>query len=82
MTDNNLNRLLQTIKEDKSKVLQGLREQDQDRTYKTSEVIAILELSFALVETSVMTEMNKRKKQDKSENPTHTTRAGGVTKYI
>ena len=54
---NNLKGLLETIQDDKEKVLKGLREQDQDRNYKTPEVIAILELSFALVQASIMTLM-------------------------
>ena len=57
MITDNLNGLLQTIREDKTKVLNGLKQQDQERNYKTPEVIAILELSFALVETSIMTLM-------------------------
>jgi len=52
-----LNGLLVTICGDKIKVLDGLREQDQSITYSTSEVIAVIELIFALVETSVITEM-------------------------
>lgn len=63
----NLKGLLETIKEDKEKVLIGLRQQDQDRDYKTPEVIAILELSFALVEASIMILMEAEKK-----NQTHT----------
>ena len=59
MIDNNLKGLLQTIREDKATVLKGLREQDQNRTYKTPEVIDILELSFALVEASIMTKMEE-----------------------
>lgn len=59
MIDNNLKGLLQTIREDKATVLKGLRKQDQDRTYKTPEVIDILELSFALVEASIMTKMEE-----------------------
>ncbi len=55
MVINNLNGLLETIRDDKAKVLNGLKEQDQNRNYKTPEVIAILELSFALVEASIMT---------------------------
>ena len=51
----NLNGLLETIQEDKAKVLDGMKQQDQERNYKTPEVIAILELSFALVEASIMT---------------------------
>lgn len=59
MIDNNLKGLLQTIQEDKAIVLKGLREQDQERAYKTPEVIDILELSFALVEASIMTKMEE-----------------------
>lgn len=55
MIMNNMNGLLETIRDDKAKVLSGLKEQDQNRNYKTPEVIAILELSFALVEASIMT---------------------------
>ena len=55
MIINNLNGLLETIRDDKAKVLSGLKQQDQKRNYKTPEVIAILELSFALVEASIMT---------------------------
>ncbi len=54
---NNLKGLLETIQDDKEKFMKGLREQDQDRNYKTPEVIAILELSFALVQASIMTLM-------------------------
>lgn len=57
MIINNLDGLLETIRDDKAKVLNGLKEQDQNRNYKTPEVIAILELSFALVQASIMTLM-------------------------
>ena len=69
---NILDELLETIQTDKTKVLDGLRQQDQDRSYKTPEVIAILELCFALVEASIMTSMEKQrdnKKQAESSVP-------------
>lgn len=59
MTKNLLNNLLKTIREDKEKVLRGLRDQDQERLFSTPEVIAMLDLSFTLVEASVMTEMDE-----------------------
>ena len=59
MTDCNFKGLLNTIQEDKQKVLQGLHEQDQHRSYTTTEVIAMLELSFALVEASIVTCIEK-----------------------
>jgi hypothetical protein len=55
MIINNLNGLLETIRDDKAKVISGLKQQDQDRNYKTPVVIAILEPSFALVDASIMT---------------------------
>ena len=67
---NNLKGLLETIQDDKEKVLKGLREQDQDRNYKTPEVIAILELSFALVQASIMTLMEaERANQMQTDSP-------------
>ena len=60
MIENELNGLLRTIHKDKANVLEGLREQSRERIYKTPEVIALLELSFALIEASIMTEMEKR----------------------
>jgi len=67
---NNLKGLLETIQDDKEKVLKGLREQDQDRNYKTPEVIAILELSFALVQASIMSLMEaERANQMQTDSP-------------
>ena len=67
---NNLKGLLETIQNDKEKVLSGLRQQDQDRNYKTSEVIAILELSFALVQASIMSLMEaERANQMQTDSP-------------
>ena len=62
---NTLDELLETIQTDKTKVLEGLRQQDQDRNYKTPEVIAILELSFALVEASIMSSMEEQRDKQK-----------------
>ncbi|MBT8119622.1 MAG: hypothetical protein KJN89_07890 [Gammaproteobacteria bacterium] len=62
---NILNELLETVQQDKAKVLEGLQQQDQDRNYKTPEVIAILELSFALVEASIMTSMEEQRNNRK-----------------
>ena len=59
MTECNYKGLLKTIQEDKQKVLQGLLEQDQHRAYTTTEVIAMLELSFALVEASIVTRIEE-----------------------
>lgn len=59
MTECDFKGLLKTIQEDKQKVLKGLHEQDQHRSYTTSEVIAMLELSFALVEASIITRVEK-----------------------
>ena len=63
----NLKGLLETIQEDKAKVLDGLKLQSQERNYMTPEVIAILELSFALVEASIMTLMEAER-----DNQVHT----------
>ena len=59
MTECNYKGLLKTIQEDKQKVLKGLFEQDQHRAYTTTEVIAMMELSFALVEASIITLMEE-----------------------
>mgnify|MGYP001255139074 CR=1 FL=1 len=59
MTECNFKGLLKTIQEDKQKVLKGLYEQDQHRAYTTTEVIAMLELSFALVEASIVTRIEE-----------------------
>lgn len=65
-----MNGLLETIQEDKAKVLDGMKAQDQERNYKTPEVIAILELSFALVEASIMTLMEaERNNQVHTDSP-------------
>jgi hypothetical protein len=70
MIINNLNALLLTVQEDKVNVLKGLLEQDQNRNYKTPEVIELLELSFALVQASIVTameaELQSRKHADSS----------------
>ena len=70
MIISNLNALLLTVQEDKVNVLKGLLKQDQNRSYKTSEVIEILELSFALVQASIVTameaEIQSRKHVDSS----------------
>ena len=59
MTDCDFKGLLKTIQEDKEKVLQGLHSQDPHRSYTTAEVIAMIELSFALVETSIVTRIQE-----------------------
>ena len=65
MTECNFKGLLKTIQEDKEKVLNGFKDQDPHRSYTTTEVIAMMELSFALVEASIVTrieqEINDRK---------------------
>ena len=59
MTECNFKGLLKTIREDKEKVLKGLKDQDPHRSYTTTEVIAMMELSFALVEASIVTRMEE-----------------------
>ena len=66
---NILDELLETIRTDKTKVLDGLRQQDQERNFKTPEVIAILELSFALVEASIMTSIEEQRDNKKQAEP-------------
>jgi hypothetical protein len=66
---NILDELLETIRTDKTKVLDGLRQQDQERNFKTPEVIAILELSFALVEASIMTSIEEQRDNQKQAEP-------------
>ena len=59
MTECNFKGLLKTIQEDKQKVLKGLHEQDPHRSYTATEVIAMMELSFALVEASIVTRIEE-----------------------
>jgi len=59
MTECNFKGLLKTIQEDKQKVLKGLHDQDPHRSYTTTEVIAMMELSFALVEASIVTRIEQ-----------------------
>lgn len=66
---NILDELLETIRTDKTKVLDGLRQLDQERNFKTPEVIAILELSFALVEASIMTSIEEQRDNQKQAEP-------------
>ena len=65
MTNYILNGLLQTIREDKFKVIKGFQEQDQNKVYSATEVIAMLELSFALVEASILTEIEEEIKEQR-----------------
>ena len=59
MTECDFEGLLRTIQEDKEKVLNGFKDQDPHRSYTTTEVIAMMELSFALVEASIVTRMEE-----------------------
>ena len=59
MTECNFKGLLKTIREDKEKVLTGFKNQDPHRSYTTTEVIAMMELSFALVEASIVSRMEE-----------------------
>ena len=65
MTESNYKGLLKTIQEDKQKVLEGLKSQDPHRSYTTTEVIAMMELSFALVEASIITRMEEERSDHK-----------------
>lgn len=65
MTECNYKGLLKTIQEDKQKVLEGLKGQDPHRSYTTTEVIAMMELSFALVEASIITRMEEERSDHK-----------------
>lgn len=69
MTNYILNGLLKTIREDKAKVIKGFQEQDQNKVYSATEVIAMLELSFALVEASILTEIEEEIKEKRQTNP-------------
>lgn len=61
MDDCNLHGLIKTIQEDRNKVLSEFRGQDPHKAYTAHEVVSILELIFALVETSITTEIEKLK---------------------
>lgn len=65
MSDIDLERILRTLHEDKAKVLKGLREQNQDIIYTTTEVTAMLQLVFALVEASIMSATEEKKNGNK-----------------
>ena len=66
MTECNFEGLLKTIQEDKQKVLTGFKDQDPHRSYTTTEVMAMMELGFALVEASIVSRIEQEKSDRRS----------------